>query len=96
MASVPERRSPEIVRREIDSERTQLAHAVDALREEVGKAADIGAKLRGNLPAIAVGALGTGFVLAGGIGATARFLARRSREGHEFARLGRFVIIDRE
>ena len=96
MASVPERRSPEVVRREIDSERTQLAHAVDALREEVGKATDVASKVRANLPAIAAGALGAGFLLAGGIGATARLLARRSREGHEFARFGRFVVIDRD
>jgi hypothetical protein len=96
MASVPEQRSPDVVRREIDAERTQLARSVDALRDEVAKATDVGAKLRANLPAIAAGALGTGFFLAGGIGATARLLARRGREGSERARIGRYSIIDRD
>jgi hypothetical protein len=45
---------------------------------------------------VAAGALGAGFVLAGGIGATMRLLARRSREGHEKARVGRFSFIKRD
>jgi hypothetical protein len=95
MAAGPDR-SPGEVRLEIESERAQLAGAVDTLRDEVGKATNFAAKLRQNLPVLAAGALGTGFVLAGGIGATARLLARRSREGHERARLGRFSLVDRD
>jgi len=91
-----EDRSAAEVRREIESERAQLASAVDALREEVGKATSVAAKLRENLPGLAAGALATGFVLSGGIGATARFFARRSREGRERARLGRFSLVDRD
>ena len=94
---MPERngRTPDEVRREIEAERERLASAVDELRDEVGEAANVTAKLREKLPAVAVGALGTGFVLAGGIGATARFLMRRGREGKTKARVGPFSLVDR-
>jgi hypothetical protein len=74
-------RTFEDVRRDIESERDQLAGAADTLREEIGEATNIGAKLRSNLPAVAVGALGVGFLLAGGVAATARLIFRRGREG---------------
>jgi hypothetical protein len=89
-------RTTEQLRHEIEAEREQLAHAVEELRTEMGEAANVTAKLRGNLPVVAVGALGAGFVLAGGIGATMRLVFRRGREGTEKARLGRFTIIDRD
>jgi hypothetical protein len=89
-------RTTEQLRHEIEAEREQLAHAVEELRTEMGEAANVTAKLRGNLPVVAVGALGAGFVLAGGIGATMRLIFRRGREGTEKARLGRFTIIDRD
>jgi hypothetical protein len=73
-------RTPDTVRREIESEREQLAQAVEKLREDLGEATDIAGKLRAKLPAVAAGALGAGFFLAGGIGATMRLLARRGRE----------------
>jgi hypothetical protein len=83
-------RTAEDVRRDIEDEREQLAGAVDDLRT------GIGGKLRSKLPVIAVGALGAGFVLAGGIGATMRLLARRSREGTTKARVGPFFLVDRD
>ena len=89
-------RTTDDVRRELEFEREGLAQAVDSLRAEVKDATDVGAKLNTNLPAFATAALGLGFVLAGGIGATMRLFARRSREGHETARFGRFSIVDRE
>lgn len=73
-------RTPESVRREIEAERRELAEAVEQLREGLGSAADVTGKLRAKLPAVAAGALGAGFFLAGGIGATMRFLARKGRE----------------
>ena len=73
-------RTSETVRREIEAEREQLAHAVEELREGLGDATDVAAKLRAKLPAVAAGALGAGFFLAGGVGATMRFLARKSRD----------------
>jgi hypothetical protein len=45
---------------------------------------------------LAAGALGAGFLFAGGIGATMRLLARRGREGREKARFGRFSFVDRD
>ena len=89
-------RTQEQVRREIEAERNQLASAVDILRSEIGEATDITAKVRSKLPAVAAGALGAGFLLAGGIGATMRLLARRGREGKEKARFGRFSFVDRD
>src|SRR6266702_2869423 len=70
-------RTAEQVRRDIETKREQLTDAVDDLRAGM----DITAKLRAKLPVVAVGALGAGFLLAGGIGATMRLLARRGREG---------------
>lgn len=84
-------RSPEDVRRDIAGEREQLAEAVDELRADL----DVADKLRARLPALAAGALGAGFVVAGGVGATMRFLARRGREGKEKARVGPFSFVQR-
>jgi hypothetical protein len=89
-------RTPEELRRQIETEREELATAVDTLRAEIGEATNVGAKLKAKLPAAAAGALGAGFVLAGGIGATMRLFARKSREGTEKARFGRFRIVDRD
>ena len=73
-------RTPETVRREIETERNQLAQAVEELREGLGDVTDVAAKLRAKLPVVAAGALGAGFFLAGGIGATMRLFARKGRE----------------
>jgi hypothetical protein len=83
------------VRRDIAGERDQLADAVEDLRAGLGEAADVTGKLRAHLPIVAVGALGAGFVVAGGIGATMRLLFRRGREGKEKARVGPFAFVDR-
>ena len=85
-------RKPEDVRQEIEAEREQLASAMDDLRE----ATDLGAILRAKLPLVAAGAAGAGFFLAGGIGATMRLIARRSREGRTRAKAGRFSLVDRD
>ena len=74
------RRTPDTVRREIEHERRELAEAVEQLRDGLGEATNVSAKLSSRLPAVAAGSLGAGFFLAGGIGATMRLLARRSRE----------------
>jgi hypothetical protein len=80
MAVATNGRTPDAIRREIEQERVQLAAAVEQLREGLGEATDVGAKLRARLPLAAAGALGAGFFLAGGIGATMRLLARRGLE----------------
>ena len=84
------------LRREIEAERTQLAGAAETLHEEIGEATNISGKLRANLPVVAAGAVGVGFLLAGGIGATARLIFRRGREGETKAKVGRFRIVDRD
>jgi len=84
-------RSTEDVRRDIASEREQLAGAVEELRTGIGEAAN----LRGKLPLVAASALGAGFVLAGGVGATMRFFARRGRDGRERMKLGRYSVVDK-
>ncbi len=89
-------RTPEELRREIEAEREELATAVDTLRAEIGEATNVSAKLKAKLPAVAAGALGAGFVLAGGVGATMRLFARKSREGTEKARFGRIRLVDRD
>jgi hypothetical protein len=89
-------RTADQVRRDIEAEREQLADAVDQLRTEIGEAANVGGRVREKLPIIAAGALGVGFFVAGGIGATMRLLARRGREGRLKARFGRFTLVDRD
>jgi hypothetical protein len=83
------------IRHEIETERTALADSVNSLRSEISEATNISAKLRANLPAAAGGALAVGFVLAGGIGATVRFVFRKGREGETKAKAGRFRLVDR-
>ena len=85
-------RTPEQVGRDIEAERDRLADAVDDLRSEM----DINAKLQAKLPLAAAAALGAGFVVSGGIGATMRLLMRRSREGKTKARFGPFSLVDRD
>ena len=89
-------RTEQQVRRNIEAERDELAGAVEDLRGGLAEVTDIGARLRAKLPVVAVGALGAGFMLAGGIGATMRLLARRSREGATKAKLGPFSLVDRD
>ena len=72
----PKKRKPEQIERELAAEREGLSAAVEDLRE----ATNVGRKLKAKLPVAAAGALGVGFFLAGGIGATVRLLFRRGRE----------------
>ena len=80
------------VKADLARERDQLAGAVEELKSELHEATDVKGKLKKNLPAATGAALAAGFVLAGGIGATMRFIARTSRESHEEARVGRWSI----
>jgi Protein of unknown function (DUF3618) len=88
-------RSPEDVRREIAAERNELAGAVDQLRAGLDEVTNVGERVRAKLPLVAASALGAGFVLAGGLGATMRFVARRGRDGRERARFGRYAVVDK-
>jgi len=89
-------RAEEQLRKDIDAERERLASAVEELRGSVADAADIGGKLKSKLPLAVGAAASAGFVVAGGIGATARYFARRGREGREQARLGKLSLFKRD
>jgi hypothetical protein len=72
--STPTRnRTADQVRADLESEREQLADAVDHLRDSLGEATN----LKKRLPVLVAGAASVGFVFAGGIGATVRYLSRR-------------------
>ena len=88
--------TPEQLRREIEIERDQLAEAVDHLRDESSEATNVSAKLRAKLPALTAGALAAGFLAGRRMHPTLRLNARRSREGREKARFGRFSFVDRD
>jgi hypothetical protein len=72
-------RTPLEVRSDIEREREQLAASIETLRGELGRATDVTARLRDHLPLGVGAALATGFVLAGGLGATARWIGRLVR-----------------
>jgi hypothetical protein len=96
MAAGDNSRTTDDVRRDLEAEREQLASAAESLRDSLGEATDITGKLRAKLPVVAAGALGAGFLVAGGVGATMRLIFRRGREGEEKARIGRFRLVDRD
>jgi hypothetical protein len=66
---MPDSRTPEQVRSELDAERAELANAVEHLRGEVGT-------LKKKIPIAAGAAASVGLVLA----ATKRHFARRKRD----------------
>ena len=67
-------RTEQQIRSELEAEREELAGAVENLRTSIQT------DVRKKLPLLAAGAASVGFVLAGGIGATMRYFARRGRE----------------
>lgn len=73
-------RSPELVRSEIAVERQHLAVAVDELRSKLGDATDVRRQVGSRLAVLAPAAFAAAFVVSGGIGATMRYFARRSRD----------------
>jgi hypothetical protein len=83
-----------VLREQIAAERTELAERVRTLRQQVEETVDLRSKLSGKLPLAITAAAGAGFLFGGGLGATARLLVRRRREGREKAKLGRFSVVD--
>jgi hypothetical protein len=82
----------EELHRRLHDEREELARSVETLRESL----DLRRKIGANLPVVALTVFGAAFVMSGGIGATMRLLARRSREGTTKARFGPFSLVDRD
>jgi hypothetical protein len=76
MATTETTHEKERLQRELEQERQELAESVEAFRAN----ANLTGVLRERLPLILVATFAASFVLAGGIGATMRLLARRSRE----------------
>jgi hypothetical protein len=74
--------------RELERERRQLAASVNSLRRN----ADLTAQLRQRMPLLLIGTFAAAFVLAGGVGATMRLIARQSRESNEAIKVGRFRL----
>jgi hypothetical protein len=94
MAQASDNRGVEDVRRDLERERDRLASATESLRQNIEETTNFTGKMRSKLPLVAGGALAAGFVLTGGIGATARLVFRRGREGATVARLGNFRVIE--
>jgi hypothetical protein len=67
------------IREAIRRERQLLASSLQELRDELGEATDLAGRLGRRLPLAAAGALAAGFVLAGGLGAGARYALGRLR-----------------
>ena len=89
-------RTQEQVRPAVAAVLEQLEGAVEHLRDELGEATNITGKLQSKLPLAAAGAASVGFVLAGGVGATMRYFARRGRESDEKLRVGRWTLLGRD
>ena len=68
------------IQSDLEAEREQLSGAVEQLRTSLGEATNITDKLMARLPLVLAAAAVAGFVYAGGVGATMRYFARRSRE----------------
>ena len=79
------------LRRELARERLELVRAIESLRSST----NMRGVLDGRLPLMAAAAFGAGFVLAGGIGATARLVFRRRRDARTLLALGPFALIER-
>jgi hypothetical protein len=89
----PTQRTPELVTREIQREREELARAVSHLRTELKAATDVRTIVRTKWPQLAVAA-----GLAAGVIAARRVVRRRrerERDPVVLARIGRFLIVDR-
>ena len=62
-------RTPEEIRRSIESNRVDLAHSLERLRGEVAEITDWRKQLRAHQKQVLIGAAVAGFVLVGGLAA---------------------------
>lgn len=70
-------RSPAEIRASIESNRAQLAVAVERLRGDVAELTDWRTQIRRHRKQVLIGAAVTGFVIGGGIAALSGMLRRR-------------------
>ena len=78
---MPQTRTPEEIRRSIESNRGELGTAVEQLRAEVVKLTDWRGQLRIHQREVMIGAAAAGFLLAGGIAGITGLFTRRKRRG---------------
>jgi hypothetical protein len=71
------RRSPEMIRAEIEETRRELAFSVNDLRSKVTELTNWRGQLIRNRKAALVGAAVAGFVIGGGVAATVSVITRR-------------------
>jgi Protein of unknown function (DUF3618) len=74
---VSARRSPEMIRAEIEETRHELAHSVNDLRSKVTELTNWRGHLVRNRKAALIGAAVAGFVIGGGVAATVSLISRR-------------------
>jgi hypothetical protein len=72
-------RSPEEIRRSIESNRAELAVSLQRLRGEVAEVTDWRKQLREHQQEVLIGAAVAGFVLGGGIAAVGGLLRRKKK-----------------
>jgi hypothetical protein len=72
-------RSPEEIRRSIETNRAELAVSLQKLRGEVAEVTDWRKHLREHQQEVLIGAAVAGFVLGGGIAAIGGLLRRKKR-----------------
>ena len=70
-------RSPEMIRREIEETRRELAFSVNDLRSKVTEITDWRGQLVRNRRTALIGAAVAGFVIGGGVAATVSLFTRR-------------------
>jgi hypothetical protein len=87
-------RTPEDVRRDIETEREELGRALESLRSGIGEVTDVRAQLREHLAVATAAAVGAGFVLGGGLRATTRLLMNRGRHGRRRLKVGRYTLVE--
>jgi hypothetical protein len=72
-------RSPEEIRRSIESNRAELAVSLQKLRGEVAEVTDWRKQLREHQQEVLIGAAVAGFVIGGGIAAIGGLLRRKKK-----------------
>jgi hypothetical protein len=72
-------RSPEEIRRSIETNRAELALSLSRLRGEVAEVADWRKQIARHRKQVVIGAAVAGFVIGGGIAAVGGLLRRRRR-----------------
>ena len=73
------KRSPEMIRAEIEETRRELAFSVNDLRSKMAELSDWRRQLAENRRAALIGAAVAGFVIGGGVAATVSLLTGRRR-----------------